>query len=297
MGRGAYGGGSGVEQNMQHRFDPNLYSHLPPHQQPLPDDVAWAPPPSTLDLVWGLTQTSYDTPAQVHNRGGGMGPMSALLSDERGGGRLPLDLHPSPTTTMDVSRTVLIQRSGESAGSNTQTMEGTAFDEGISQHQANRVSFDVASQGGPRASVLHHPPSPAASMQEGRADVTSVAESPRCVECIVCRFNSLRANSDGEGARPDSVASDTDFVDVDDNDGEDDEEEVVVVKEATAGGKTKQASNGRGKAKAKDKEGDKNGERGWNGGWANWNLNESLVLVQCKKDQDDHFANVGHNYA
>ncbi|GBG82912.1 hypothetical protein CBR_g36439 [Chara braunii] len=176
-------------------------------------------------------------------------------------------------------------------------MQGTAFDEGISQHQPNQVSRPVASQGGPRASVRHHPPSPAATVQEGRPDVTSVAESPRCVEPTVCRFNSLRASSDGEGARPDGAASEADFVDSDDDDDEDDEEEEVVVKEVTAGGKTKQASKGREKAKEKDKEGEKNGKGSGNGERANWNLDESLALVRCKRDQYDYFANVGHNYA
>ncbi|GBG74621.1 hypothetical protein CBR_g19028 [Chara braunii] len=225
MGRGEYGGGSGMQHNVHHRFDPNLYSHLPPHQQPLPDDTTWSPPPSTLDLAWGSTQMSYDAPTRAESTGGGVGPMSALLGETRGGGRLPFDLELSPATTMDVSRTVLVQRSGHGGGSSTQTMHVTDLDDGMSMHRPNHVSRPAPSQARPAASVLYHQPMAGAAMQERRPDVGGVAESPRCVERIVCRFNSLRATSDGDGARPDGGASEADRVDVEDDDGDDDEED------------------------------------------------------------------------
>ncbi|GBG60001.1 hypothetical protein CBR_g331 [Chara braunii] len=242
IGRGGYAVGSGAEQSVHHRFDPNLYSHLPPHQQSLPDDITWAPPPSTLDRAWGSTQMSYDTPARVDERRGGLGPMSALLPDVRGGRSLPVDLHLSPSTTMDVSRTVVINENGQVCRSTSRTMQDAGFDNGISQLRSNRVP-------------------------------TSVASEPRPVPTLVHRPN------------------------VGDDDDEYHEEEEVVVKEATTGGKKKQASKGRGNGKATGKDGGTNGDGGDSGGRANWNLNESLVLVRCKRDQEDYFANVGHNFA
>ncbi|GBG91069.1 hypothetical protein CBR_g51803 [Chara braunii] len=297
MGRGGYGGGSGMQHNVHHRFDPNLYSHLPPHQQPLPDDTTWSPPPSTLDLAWGSTQTSYNTPARVESTGGGVGPMSALLGETRGGGRLPFDLQLSPATTMDVSRTILVQQSGHGGGTSTQTMHAIDLDDGMSMHRPNHVSRPAPSQAGPAASVSYHQPTAGTTMQERRPDLGGVAESPRCVERIVCRFNSLRATSDGDGARPNGGASEADRIDVEDGDGHDYEEDKASVKEAASNGTKKKASKGRGKANGKDKEGDRNDEGGGSSARGNWNLNESLVLVRCKRDQDDYFANVGTNFA
>ncbi|GBG66002.1 hypothetical protein CBR_g54981 [Chara braunii] len=73
-------------------------------------------------------------------------------------------------------------------------------------------------------------------MQEGRPDLNAVAEFPRCVKRIVCHFNSLRATSDGEGARPNGGASGADFLDIEDDDGDDEEEDEAVVKEVAASG-------------------------------------------------------------
>ncbi|GBG70710.1 hypothetical protein CBR_g8009 [Chara braunii] len=108
-----------------------------------------------------------------------------------------------------------------------------------------------------------------------------------------------QASSAGEGALQGGAASEPELVgvDVDDDDDEDDEEEEVVMKEVTPGGKRKQTSKGRGKVKATGKEGGTNGKGGESGGRVNWNLNESLVLVRCKQDQEDYFANVGTNFA
>ncbi|GBG86667.1 hypothetical protein CBR_g41729 [Chara braunii] len=203
-----------------------------------------------------------DAPARVESTGGGVGPMSALLGETRGGGRLPFDLQLSPATTMDVSRMVLVQRSGHGGGTSTQTMHATDLDDGMSMHRPNHVSRPAPSHAGPAASVPYHQPTAGAAMQERRPDLGGVAESPRCVERIVCRFNSLRATSDGDGARPDSGASEADHVDVEDDDGDDDEEDKASVKEAASSGMKKQASKGRGKVKGKDKEGDRNGEGG-----------------------------------
>ncbi|GBG66738.1 hypothetical protein CBR_g68722 [Chara braunii] len=337
MGRGAYGGGSGMQHNVHHRFDPNSYSHLPPHQQPLPDDTTWTPPPSTLGLAWGSTQTSYDTPPRVESTGGGVGPMSGLLGETRGRGRHPFDLQLSPTTTMGMSRMVLVQRSGQGGGARTQTMHASDLDDGMPMHRPNHMSRPAPSQAAPAGSVSYHQPPAGATMQDHRPDVGGVAESPRCVECIVYRFNSLRATSDGDGAgatmqerRPDlgevaesprcverivcrfnssrptsdgdgggrdGGASEADHVDVKDDDGDDDDEDEAPVKEAASSGTKKQVSKGRGKAKGKDKEGDTNGEGGGSGARGNWSLNESLVLVRCKRDQDDYFANAGTNFA
>ncbi|GBG71055.1 hypothetical protein CBR_g8354 [Chara braunii] len=240
IGRGGYAVGSGAEQSVHHRFDPNLYLHLPPHQQPLPDDITWAPPPSTLDLAWGSTQTSYDTPARVDERRGGLGPMSALLADVRGGPSLPVDLHLSPSTTMDVSRTVVINENGQGCGSTSRTMQDAGFDDGISQLQSNRVPTSVASEPRPVPTPVHRPSSTGPYVQAGSRDVSTGGGSPRCVERIVCRLNNMRATSDGDGARQGGAATETEPVDVDvgDRDDEYNEEEEVVVKEAIAGGKS-----------------------------------------------------------
>ncbi|GBG77749.1 hypothetical protein CBR_g24196 [Chara braunii] len=337
MGRGAYGGGSGMQHNLHHRFDPNLYSHLPPHQQPLPDDTTWTPPPSTLGLAWGSTLTSYDTPLRVESNGGGVGPMSALLGETRGRGRHPFDSQLSPTATMDVSGTALVQRSGQGGGASTQTMHASVLDDGVSMHRPNHMSRPAPSKAAPAGSVPYHQPAAGAAMQDQRADVGGVAESPRCVERIVCRFNSLRATSEGDEAgaamqerRPDlggvaesprcverivcrynssrpttdgdvggrdGGASEADRVDVEDDDGDEEDKDEAPLKEAVFGGTKKQPSKVRGKAKGKDKEGDTNGEGGGSGARGNWSLNESLVLVRCKRDQDDYFANAGTNFA
>ncbi|GBG69325.1 hypothetical protein CBR_g4021 [Chara braunii] len=326
-----------MQHNLHHRFDPNLYSHLPPHQQPLPDDTTWTPPPSTLGFAWGSTQTSYDTPPRVESTGGGVGPMYALLGETRGRGRHPFDLQLSPTATMDVSRTVLVQRSGQGGGASTQTMHASVLDDGVSMHRPNHMSRLALSQAAPAGSVPCRQPAAGAAMQDQRADVGGVAESPRCVECIVCRFNSLRATSEGDGAgaamqerrldlcgvaesarcverivcrynssRPtgdgdvggrEGGASKPDHVDVEDDDADDEDEDEAPVKEAVSGRTKKQPSKVRGKAKGKDKEGDTNDEGGGSGARGNWSLNESLVLVQCKRDQDDYFANAGTNFS
>ncbi|GBG77414.1 hypothetical protein CBR_g23863 [Chara braunii] len=185
---------------------------------------------------------------------------------------------------MDMSRAVLVNENGHGGGSTSWTMQDAGFDEGVSQHRPNRVQ-----------TVVHHPSSNAPNVYGGRPDVSTSAGSHRCVEHIVCRFNNMRANSVGEGARQGGAASEAELVDIDIED--DDEEEEVVVKEATPAGKRKQTSKGRGKGKATAKEGGTNGEGGESGGRANWNLNESLVLVRGKRDQDDYFANAGTNFA
>ncbi|GBG83955.1 hypothetical protein CBR_g37827 [Chara braunii] len=299
IGRGGYAVGGGAEQSVHHRFDPNLYSHLPPHQQPLPYDITWAPPSSTLDLAWGSTQTSYDTPARVDERRGGLGPMSTLLADMREGRSLPVDLQLSPSTTMDVSRTVVINDNGQGCGSTSQTMQDAGFDDGISHLRSNRVPTSVASEPQPVPTPVHRPSSTAPYVQAGSCDVSTGGGSPRCVERIICRFNNMRATSDDDGARQGGAATETEPVDVDvgDDDDEYDDGEEVVVKEATAGRKKQQASKGRGKGKSTGKDGGTNGDGGDSGGRANWNLNESLVLVRCKRDQEDYFANAGHNFA
>ncbi|GBG72737.1 hypothetical protein CBR_g12304 [Chara braunii] len=199
------------------------------------------------------------------------------------------------------------------------------------------MSRPTPSQAAPVGSVPYHQPAAGAAMQEQRADVGGVAESPRCVERIVYRFNSLRATSEGDGtgatmqerrpdlggvaesprcverivcrynsSRPtsdgdvggrDGGASEADRVDVEDDDGDEEDEDEAPVKEAVSSGTKKQASKVRGKAKGKDKEGNTNGEGSGSRVRGNWSLNESLVLVRCKRDQNDYFANVGTNFA
>ncbi|GBG58912.1 hypothetical protein CBR_g24263 [Chara braunii] len=292
---GDYRSGAGREHGMEgagftngtdvreHRFDPALYSHLPSWQQPLPDDNHWEPPSSTLPLGWGLTLTSYDTVGIPHRRASSLGPMSALLGKVREGGGHPLDLHLSPSCSMHVSRTLIVDHSSDG-------------------RRPMRVATDVPTKGLSSASVNPQQEvamknigaAAADSVQRGVTGGTTAAESLPVIERIIARVSNMRATGQGEqGGVGNAGCEEEGEVDDDDEDDSDtDEEEEDGVQEVTARGGKKKGSNGHGKGKAK-----KGGEGGGGNRRGLWDLNESLVLVQCKRDQEDYLANVGSNFA
>ncbi|GBG66092.1 hypothetical protein CBR_g55435 [Chara braunii] len=247
---GDYRSGAGREHGMEgagftsgtdvqeHRFDPALYSHLPSWQQPLPDDNHWEPPLSTLPLGWGSTQTSYDTVGIPHRRASSMGPMSALLGEVREGGGHPLDLHLSPSCSMHVSRTLIVDHSSD--GRRPMTVATDVPTKGLSSVSVNRQQ-EVAMKDIGAAAVD--------SVQRGVTGGTTAAESPPVIEGIIARVSNMRATGQGEqGGVGNAGCEEEGEVDGDDEDDSDtDEEEEDGVQEVTTRGGKKKGSNGHGK--------------------------------------------------
>ncbi|GBG89683.1 hypothetical protein CBR_g49536 [Chara braunii] len=224
----------------EHRFDPALYSHLPSWQHPLPDDNHWEPPPSTLPLGWGSTQTSYDTVGIPHRRASSLGPMSALLGEVREGGGHPLDLYLSPTCSMHVSRTLIVDHNND--GRRPMTVATDVPTKGLSSASVNRQQEVAMKDIG--AAV-------ADSVQRGVTGGTMTAESPPVIERIIARVSNMCAAGHGERGGIGNVGCEEEGeVDGDNEDDSDsgDEEEDVVQKVTARGGK-KKASTGRGKVR------------------------------------------------
>ncbi|GBG76668.1 hypothetical protein CBR_g22885 [Chara braunii] len=266
----------------EHRFDPALYSHLPSCKQPLPDDNHWEPPPSTLPLGWGSTQTSYNMVGIPHRRARSLGPMSTLLDEVRQGGGHPLDLHLSPTCSMHDSRTLIVDNNSD--GRRPMTVATDVPTKGLSSASVNRQQEVAMKDIGAAA---------ADSVQGGVPGGMTAAKSPPVMERIIARMSSMRATGHGERGGVGNVGceeeGEVDGADEEESDSDDEEEDGV--KEVTARGGKKKADNGRGKGKSK-----KGGEGGGGNRRGLWDLNESLILVRCKRNQD-YLANVGSNFA
>ncbi|GBG67691.1 hypothetical protein CBR_g819 [Chara braunii] len=190
-----YGIGPGVHTGLpratRHRIDPALYVHLPSYMQPLSDDDGWVPPPSALPLAWGSTQTSYESAPRSDDRGAGMGPMSSLMADPTGGRPDPLQLHLSPTCTMDASTTVLVEHSTRSQGGVSVTMH----DEREVGQAAERPPMSSYGCGGncgvlPSSSAAVRSPLPR-TRPVGRVTTATAAESPQVIERIIPRCTTL----------------------------------------------------------------------------------------------------------
>ncbi|GBG72470.1 hypothetical protein CBR_g12044 [Chara braunii] len=248
---GMEGAGFTSGTNVQeHRFDPALYLHLPSWQQPLPHNNHSEPPPSTLPLGWGSTQTSYDAVRIHHHRAGSLGPMSALLDELRQGGGHPLDLHLSPTCSMHASRTLIVDHSSD--GRLPMIVTTDMPTKRLSSTSVNRRQEVAMKDIGAAA---------ADSMHGGVPGASTAAESPRVMERIIVRVSTVRATSDGEGGGLRNV----DCEEEGDVNGEDDEasNSEDVVKEVTPRGGKKKAGSGRAKGKSKKgAEGEGRGQEG-----------------------------------
>ncbi|GBG69016.1 hypothetical protein CBR_g3716 [Chara braunii] len=293
MGRGGYGKASrtdghqpgvGFEYGMDrggygesprsdgYPIDPAAYAHLPSYMQPLPGDTNWEPPPSTLPLAWGSTQTSYDSGDRVGERSGSRGPMSALLAGEGDETAPPLGLRLSKSCGMEGSRTVLVDHGTHSHGQISVTMRDAGEDSACRSVQGRRYST---------ATSVCAPPTASAG---GRGGGSSPAPpSPPVVERIVATFKRLPTGTGREGGGHGGDC-------IGDNEGGSDEDEKTDVREVTPRPSKKKPSKSRA-SKGKEK------AVGGNRTCANWDLNDSLLLVRCKRDQEDYLANVGHNFA
>ncbi|GBG75303.1 hypothetical protein CBR_g19935, partial [Chara braunii] len=265
---------------------------------PLPYDEVWVQPPSTLPLAWGSTQTSYETAPRSDHRGTGMGPMSSLLADPKGGRSDPIRLHLSPSCTMDASRTVLVDHSTRSQGGVSVTMEDAREDGAVTQRplmssSACRVSHAVSpSPFDPGRSPLTH------NGPAGTLTRASVAESPQVIERIIARYSRMRTDvqaDDGgaEGAEAEEVVEG----ECTDDEDESEEDDDVLLKEVTPKTTKKKTTKSRGKSKARDGGGDGDGAVGGGRNSKNWDSDDSLLLVCCKRDLDDHMASQGSNFA
>ncbi|GBG68387.1 hypothetical protein CBR_g2930 [Chara braunii] len=296
-----YGMGSaptnGVPDRMRQRFDPALYAHLPSYMQPLPDDEDWVPPPSTLPLAWGSTQTSYETGGRSGDRGTGMGPMSTLLTGGGGAGVDPLQLHLSPSCGMDASRTVLVEHSSRSQGGVSVTMQDAREDGPHTQRPARSSSACTSSHSRPPGFTTPVGTGVPHAVVDGRVTTATAAKSPQVIERIKAHYSRMRTDvqrDDGGDTCGDGedVAEDC----TDDDDESDDDGEPAVKEPTSKGGKNK-ASKSRAKSKAREKGGGADGEGGGGSTRQNWHLDESLVLVRCKRDLDEYMASQGSNFA
>ncbi|GBG60140.1 hypothetical protein CBR_g3383 [Chara braunii] len=215
-----------------------------------------------------------------------------------GGGSDPLRLHLSPSCTMDASRTVPVDHSSRSQGGVSVTMQDAREDGAVTQRppmssSACRVSHAVSpSSFDPGRSPLTH------NGPAGTVTRASVAESPQVIERIIARYSRMRTDvqaDDGgaKGAEAEEVAE-GECTDVEDESEEDDD---VLLKEVTPKTTKKKTTKSRGKSKARDGGGDGDGAAGGGRNSKNWDLDDSLLLVRCKRDLDDHMASQGSNFA
>ncbi|GBG81981.1 hypothetical protein CBR_g34161 [Chara braunii] len=118
----------------------------------------------------------------------------------------------------------------------------------------------------------------------GRAE----SREANVVEHIIARVSTMRATSDGDGGgegRVDDMCEDVNEVEEEKEEEEEMEDEVPP------------PSSGRKKTPAK-----KATLKGWGKGKAGsegrtiWNLDDSLTLVRCKRDQDEALEAAGHNF-
>ncbi|GBG86568.1 hypothetical protein CBR_g41630 [Chara braunii] len=282
------------------RFDPSLYAHLPPHQQSLPDDDTWAPPSATLPLAYGSTQSMSEGARTVMRGAASEGAMESLLySDDRHGICPPLDLQLSSGGQRAVTHTVLIDHPSQSTGDPSVSVQG------------GRSSRSHASYAGPATTMykggcgqqskfslaVGRPSGAAAGVQRtGRS--ASLPSTTCCVERIIARVSTMRATSDwereAEGDDYGDGAGDGD--DMDDVEGDTaDEPSLQPGARNTGGGARTGAGRGRGKGNARVVSADGGG--GTSVGRTYWSLDESLVLVRCKRDYDEAMAAVGSNFA
>ncbi|GBG69846.1 hypothetical protein CBR_g4675 [Chara braunii] len=264
--------------------------------QPLPDDE-WVPPPSTLPLAWGATQTSYESGGRSGDCGNGMGPMSTLLTGGRGAGGDPLQLHLSSTCTMDASRTVLVEHNSRSQGGVSVTMQEAREDRLQTQWPPRSSSACTSSHSRPPTFSTPVSNGVSHTVLNGRVTTAIAAESPRVIERIIARYSRMRTDverEDGGDANADGEDVAEECMDGNDESEEDDE---PAVKEVTSKGGKKKASKSRGRSKAREEGGGAYGESGGGSMRQNWHLDESLVLVRCKRDLDDYMASQGSNFA
>ncbi|GBG83613.1 hypothetical protein CBR_g37417 [Chara braunii] len=190
-----YGMGSaptnGVPNGMCNRFDPALYAHLPSYMQPLPDEEDWVPPPSTLPLARGSTQTSYETGGRSGDRGTGMGPMSTLLTGGGGAGADPLQLHLSPSCSMDASRTVLVEHSSRSQGGVLVTMQDARENGPQTQRPARSSSACTSSHSRPPGFRTPLGTGVPHAVVNGRVTTATAAESPQVIERIIALYSRM----------------------------------------------------------------------------------------------------------
>ncbi|GBG92475.1 hypothetical protein CBR_g55626 [Chara braunii] len=237
---------------MRHRFDPALYTHLSSHMQPLPDDEEWVLPSSTLSLAWGSTQTSYESGGRLGDRGSGMGPMSTLLTGARGAGGDPLQLHLSPTCTMDASRIVLVEHNSRSQGGLSVTMQEARED---GQRSLRSSSACTSSHSRPPAFSTPVSNGVPHTVLNGRVTTATAAESPRVIKRIIARYSRMRTDvvrNDGGDANADGEDVAEECMDGGDESKEDDK---PAVKEVTSKGGQKKASKSCGRSKAREEGG------------------------------------------
>ncbi|GBG61926.1 hypothetical protein CBR_g26089 [Chara braunii] len=278
------GGGCDQRSSGMPRFDPALYAHLPSWQKPLPDGESWEPPSSAVPLAYGSTQSISDCRMQRPDLRQRQGPMTSLLmhGQQQGMGP-PLKLQLSSGGQATVSRTLLVNPSGLSQGEPSIGCEGRRSITVRVQQPAFPVNYGGV--GGPLPRVPGGGRGTAATTG-GQAE----SREANVVEHIIAHVSTMRATSDGdgggEGGVDDDMCEDVDEVEEEEEEEEEMEDEVLPPSSGHKKTPAKKATlKGRGKGKA------------GSGGRTIWNLDDSLTLVRCKRDQDEALAAAGHNFA
>ncbi|GBG80159.1 hypothetical protein CBR_g30525 [Chara braunii] len=225
------------------------------------------------------------------------GTMELLLySDGRHGMCPPLDLQLSSGGQRAVTHTVLVDHPSQSTGDPSVGVQGGR---GSRSHASHAGPSMTANRGGCGQQSEFSPavggPSGAAAGVQRTGRSASLPSMMRCVERIIARVSSMRATSDGEreaeGEDYGDGAADGD--DMDDVEGDtEDEPSLQLGARNTGGGARTGVGRGRGKGNARVVGADEGG--GTSVGRTYWSLDESLVLVQCKRDYEEAMAAAGH---
>ncbi|GBG61405.1 hypothetical protein CBR_g20436 [Chara braunii] len=130
----------------------------------------------------------------------------------------------------------------------------------------------------------------------GRVTTATTAESTQVIERIIARYSRMHTDVQAvDGGDEDAEEEDVPEEGLMDDEDESKEDDDAAVKEVTQ--KTaKKTTKSRRKSKAGDG-GPGDGEEGGGRNAKNWGLDDSLVLVRCKRDQDDYMSGQGSNFA
>ncbi|GBG66251.1 hypothetical protein CBR_g57853 [Chara braunii] len=213
-----------------------------------------------------------------------MGPMSSLMADLTSGRPDPLQLHLSPTCTMDASTTVLVEHSTHSQGGVSVTMHN-AREVGQATERPPMSSYGCGGSRGvlPSSSAAVRSPLPR-SGPAGRVTTATAAESPQVIERIIARYSRMRTDVQvADGGDEDAEEEDVPEEDLMDDEDESEEDDDAAVKEVTQKTAKTRTTKSRRKSKARDG-GPGDGEEGGGRKAKNWGLDDSLVLVRCKRD-------------
>ncbi|GBG68829.1 hypothetical protein CBR_g3523 [Chara braunii] len=198
---------------------------------------------------------------------------------------------------MDASRTVLVEHSSRSQGGVSVAMHDVSEDGSVTQ-RSPMSSYACRGNRGllPSSSTPVRKPLPR-SGPVGMVTTATAAESPQEIERIMARYSRMRTDVQvGDGGDEDTQEEDVPKGEFMDDEEERKEEDDAAVKEVTRKTANKTTMKSHGKSKVREG-GPGDGETRGGRNMKNWDLDDSLVLVRCKRDQDHYMADQGSNFA